>query len=127
MWKITYEPLKTDKKFGTQKLGGTLLLSKFQENGKFWNFLGCRILWLKCQTLIMQNWKIARFFSMEILTAMQVLRLFCPAVYMEDMSLYRAHIDLQLGSTQTVPPEIDLIEQMKLSFQEFTPFLSCFW
>ena len=34
MWIITYGPLKTDKKSGTQKLGGTLLLREFQENGK---------------------------------------------------------------------------------------------
>ena len=38
MWIITYGPLKTDKKSGTQKLGGTLLLREFHENGKFWNF-----------------------------------------------------------------------------------------
>ena len=51
---------------------------RIPKNGKFWKFLDCRNLWLKCQIWIMENWKIARFFSMM---TMQVLRLFYPVVY----------------------------------------------
>ena len=60
---------------------GTLLTGQFRENGKFWKDGDYRIVELKCRIFIMRNLKIIISFSRELLAIIQVLRLFCPAVY----------------------------------------------
>ena len=48
--------------FDTSDKSIIFFYSDWLNHYNFLYFFDCRILWLKCQILIMQNWKIARFF-----------------------------------------------------------------